>query len=81
MSKRRSPGEIVRRTPGSGFCGSSDPEFVRVPDDPEEIDYCMLDCGDPLCREYANLKVLGGPHDGKTLCHIAECQMEDAETP
>jgi len=31
MSKRRKSGEIVRRSPGSGFCGSEEPQLVKVP--------------------------------------------------
>lgn len=32
MSKRRSPGEIVKRKAGSGFVGSEEPSFVKVPE-------------------------------------------------
>jgi len=32
MSKRRSPGEIVKRKAGSGFVGSEEPSLVKVPD-------------------------------------------------
>ena len=32
MSNRRKPGEIVRRIPGSGFCGSAEPQRLRVPE-------------------------------------------------
>jgi hypothetical protein len=81
MSKRRKPGEVVRRKPGSGFVGSASPEFVRVPDEPiEDWHPCILSCGDDDCREYENLEVVG-EHDGATMCHISECQMEDVETP
>ena len=31
MSKRRNPGEIVHRVPGSGFCGSDEPQLIKVP--------------------------------------------------
>jgi len=32
MSKRRSPGEIVKRKAGSGFVGSEEPSLVKVPE-------------------------------------------------
>ena len=32
MSKRRSPGEIVKRDAGSGFVGSEEPSLVKVPE-------------------------------------------------
>lgn len=89
MSKRRQPGEIVRRTPGSGFLADAEPQFVRVPDGAKFLDYdgldsegegerCTMGCGDKHCREWANVEVVGGPHAGKHLYHIAECQMSDA---
>lgn len=77
MSKRRKPGEIVRRLPGSGFCGAAEPSLVIIPDDEAEIDYCMMYCGDPDCREYANLRIAEGPFKGQCLYHISECQMQD----
>lgn len=88
MSKRRQPGEVVVRRPGSGFLGTAEPRLVRVPERPEYDDEgepgslgeaapCILDCGDPDCREWANLRIVGGPHDGKHLCHISECEMSD----
>ena len=80
MSKRRKPGEIVVRRPGSGFLGDAEPRLVRVPAQPEfedEAAPCCLSCGDDACTEWANLRIVGGPHDGKRLCHIAECEMSD----
>ena len=98
MSKRRKPGEIVRRAAGSGFVGSQEPELVRVPEGktyeydvktgpdgnflPEEnlggeATPCLLGCGDPYCREWANLEIVSGPHKGEFMYHISECQMED----
>ena len=32
MSKRREPGEVVRRRPGSGFVGDAEPSLVKVPE-------------------------------------------------
>lgn len=80
MSKRRKPGEVVRRIPGSGFLGAEDPKYVRVPTEPhyeDEMAPCIMGCGDDDCREWANLEVVGGKWDGQCLCHISECQMED----
>lgn len=99
MSKRRSPGEIVQRCAGSGFCGSEEPRLIRVPDgkayendfirNPETGDWmeniggsaqhCMMGCGDPECREWPNLEIVSGPHAGKHMYHISECQMLDSE--
>jgi hypothetical protein len=80
MSKRRTAGEIVRRSPGSGFCGSTEPELVRVPAGDAYIDEaapCMMGCGDPKCREWANLEVVSGEHAGGWMYHISECELED----
>lgn len=82
MSKRRQPGEIVKRKPGSGFVGSAEPELVQVPNLPEyktEAEHCMISCGDPHCTEWANLPVIG-PVENNFIFHISECQMEDADT-
>jgi len=35
MSKRRIKGEIVKREPGSGFTGSVEPKYLRIPDGPD----------------------------------------------
>jgi hypothetical protein len=86
MSKRRQPNERVRRKPGSCCLGAAQPEIVRLsgPEDGElhECDHlqlfcCMLDCDDPECVEWANVQIVGGPHDGEWLFHLSECQMED----
>jgi len=79
MSIRRKPGEIVRRRPGSGFISEAEPAFIQVPEDEAytlEADPCMLNCGDPECREWANLQIVDGEHAGQTLFHISECEME-----
>lgn len=48
MSTRRMPGEVVKRKPGSGMCGSAEPKYIRVPEgnkylweglNPEEAGY------------------------------------------
>jgi len=77
MSKRRNPGEIVRRKPYSGFVASSVPELVQIPTDKNEADYCMMGCGDPECKKYANLLIISEPFKGESIYHISECQMED----
>jgi hypothetical protein len=96
MSTRRKPGEIVRRKPGSGFCGSAEPQLVKVPEGRAyeadcvisngawkanpggEASVCMMGCGDPECREWANLEIMSGLHKGEFMYHISECQMKDA---
>ena len=40
---------------------------------------CMCECGDDECVEWANVQVVGGPHDGEWLCHLSECQMSDGD--
>ena len=90
MSKRRQPGEIVIRRPGSGFVSDAEPRCVQVPNWPEYGEYdspdskgeasrCMLSCGDKDCREWANVKVVGGEFDGEMMCHISECEMSDCK--
>jgi hypothetical protein len=84
MSKRRVAGEIVRRAPGSGFCGSAEPELIRVPTGAtyvDEADPCMMGCGDDECREWANVEIVSGEHAGHFMYHISECQMADSEQP
>lgn len=81
MSKRRKPGEIVKRAPNSGFIIGGNPKFLQVPYDPDEESFCLM-CPPKdraNCREYANLRVIGGPYHGKELYHVSECQMEDAD--
>ena len=42
-----------------------------------EANYCMMGCGDPNCREWANVELVSGPYAGQHLCHVSECQMEE----
>ena len=37
----------------------------------------MMRCGDPECREWANLEIVEGEHAGSFMYHISECQMLD----
>lgn len=77
MSKRRKPGDIVRRRPGSGFCAAAEPSLVQIPEDEEWLP-CSLGCGDKDCREWPNLLIVEeGPHKGGYFYHISECEMED----
>jgi hypothetical protein len=79
MSKRRKQGDWVVIGQGSGFY-SGGPLIGQIdPYEPEKYkSYCMLDCGDNDCREWANIYVPGpdGTHKGD-LYHVSECQMSD----
>ena len=76
MSKRRKAGDVVIRTPGSGFIGSAEPEKIKlIPE--EDNDYCVLECGDKNCREWADCEVVDGPYKGQFVYHMSECQMKD----
>lgn len=78
MSKRRKSGDIVWKKRNAGFVGT--PFLVQIqPETDSEWSGCMMDCGDPDCREWctcwecdATGKPLGG-----VACHVSECQMED----
>jgi len=79
MSKRRNKGDIVLKVKNAGFVGEE--LIIKITDDSfENVDYCMMNCGDKNCREFANVDVLN-----KDLlcigacCHVSECQMEDYE--
>lgn len=81
MSKRRQPGDVVARKPGSAFCGSGEPRLVRLSDERDgelhDIDSCLGLCDDPDCQEWANVQIMAGPHNGNWMCHLSECMMED----
>jgi hypothetical protein len=76
MSKRRHAKEIVWKKENAGFVGQA--SLVQIQDD-YEPDYCMLDCGDPECREWATCWACDkdGNPTGGMACHVSECQMED----
>ena len=82
-SKRRRPGEIVRRKPGSCFVMAGEPSLVRLSDESDGrlpyVDSCMV-CDDPECREWGNVQIVDGPYKGQWMCHLSECQMEDDKT-
>ena len=81
MSKRRQPGEIVARKPGSAFVGSGEPRLVRLTDETNgelhDIDSCLGLCDDPNCQEWANVQIVAGPRKSRWMCHLSECMMED----
>lgn len=81
MSKRRRPGEIVARKPGSAFLGAGQPRLVRLTDETDgglhDIDLCVGLCDDPECQEWANVEIIVGPHKGGWMFHLSECMMED----
>ena len=91
MSKRRQLGEKLLKKAGAGFTGLE--LKVQIPDNhtwktifnspvTDNISSCMMDCGDPECREFANLMVLdkkGKPIKDDWVYHVSECQLEDLE--
>jgi hypothetical protein len=80
--KRRKGGEIVRKKENAGFVGVACLARI-VPEESDDVNSgypCMMDCGDPDCREWLTLwecdkdgNLLGG-----MVCYVSECQMEDA---
>jgi len=76
MSKRRKIGDRVWLSPGVGF-GQSEGEYATIIDwpsnQPDQLDPCMIDCGDPDCTEWNDLA-----NDGKSFYHVSECEMFDA---
>jgi hypothetical protein len=82
MSKRRKAGEIVYKQPMAGFVGEGSYAIIHPEDEQSYgVYYCMLDCGDPDCREWLTLfecdregTLLGG-----VACHVSECEMEDRD--
>jgi hypothetical protein len=77
MSKRRKPGEIVYKPSGYGFSTRAGLGIIPEGTEPDE---CMMDCGDPDCKEWPDLwpcdetdKPIGG-----NWCHVSECEMKDA---
>lgn len=87
MSKRRQAGEWVRCKPNAGFVGDSN--RLRAQIQPEEDKYwqpCfgLNGCVDPACREWATLWTEPDPEsngESHMLCHVSECEMEDAQPP
>jgi len=40
-----------------------------------------MGCGDPQCREWANLEIVEGPDAGTFMHHISECELMDGQPP
>lgn len=83
MSQRRSVGEWVRVAPNSGFVGDADRLRAEIQAD-GYAPWCLQECGDDECREWATLLSEPDPQAGgerHALCHVSECQMSDAEAP
>lgn len=83
MSKRRKGGDRVRLLPNSGFLSDSDRLPATIKDEPDwRWEPCLLECGDPDCREWETLWSDPDPdQDGMRwpLYHVSECQMLDPE--
>lgn len=84
MSKRRQEFEKVRKKANAGFVG--EPLVIRLVDldekhprsNPMYRSYCILNCGDPDCEEWANCEVLDSNNNEiGYVYHVSECQMED----
>ncbi len=77
MRKRYYPGAKVMKKENAGFIGQR--LMIEIPVEiSDNVDFCMLDCGDPECMEYANVYVLddSGKRIGECY-HVSECQMEE----
>jgi len=67
MSKRRKPGDIVRRRPGSGFCGADEPSLIRVPTGKAYEYSCIRDGDGEWCVN----------HGGEAAPCMLDCGDED----
>ena len=76
VSTRRKPGEIVWKRANAGFTGVAG-RAVIAPD--SEHVKCVLDCGDPDCREWLDLWPIAadGYPIGTVWYHVSECEMDD----
>ena len=72
MSKRRKAGDRVWKKPMAGFVGEASFATIEREGAPEG---CLLDCGDPDCVEWANVRT----DDGAYAYHVSECEMLDCE--
>lgn len=88
MSKRRNAGEWVWLRANAGFTGESNRLKAEIqPEGPGTAQQghgdpypCMLDCGDPDCREWLTLFTEPDPQNNAErfpLCHVSECEMFD----
>lgn len=76
MSKRRKAGDIVWKRENAGFVGEAGRVEIQPDDDHSP---CMLDCGDPECREWVGCFAVNaaGEYTGGVACHVSECEMSD----
>lgn len=81
MSVRRISGEWVWLRAGSGFIVESNRLRAELqPEDLSDRTSCMLECGDPECREWATLWTESDPlnrFERQPLYHVSECEMFD----
>lgn len=82
MSKRRNVGDWVQLPAFAGFLQDTGPQKAEIigaiqfdHPGPHYTEWCVLDCGDPNCREWHNLR----REDGEWLYHVYECQMTDLD--
>jgi hypothetical protein len=75
MSKRRQAGDWVWMRTYAGFVQSEKPQRGQIRPESYGAQWCMLDCGDPDCREWLDV----WRADGVGLCHVSECEMFDSE--
>lgn len=68
MSKRRHQGERVWKQEYAGFLIK--PTHVTLMGEPTS---CLLDCGDPECREWPDAST----DDGFYVHHVSECEVLD----
>lgn len=76
MSKRRAPGDVVWKRANAGFSSQAGRGIIPAGSTP---DACLLDCGDPDCREWPDVWPIddAGEPTGGNWCHVSECEMED----
>ena len=83
MSQRRKVGDAVWLRANAGFVGDSNRLQAEIrPEDETMAAGCVMNCGDPDCREWETLWTEPDPLDnGKrhTLCHVSECLMFDEQ--
>ncbi len=85
MSERRTTGDWVWLTPGAGMTGDANRLKAEIKQEKnKDPSRCVLDCGDPGCREWRTLWTEPDPDacDRRyMLCHVSECQMHDVRQP
>lgn len=78
MSTRRKIGDIVRV---DGYQHNDTPYVAQIVAHGRgtEPDDCILDCGDPACKEWPVVHEIGadGKPNGERDFHVPECHMLD----